>query len=157
MRSERLPAMVCRPHVLFTVMLFSVVVSGCSSEPSRYAAAGTVSIDGAPAPFVLVKFIPDSPNSLTGGSGPIDPTGKFSIGETGKNTGLPSGQYKVTFSQTLVKGKPTLAGSGGKAAEKDATEKEAVADDYRDPHKTPITATIGSGSNNFAFDIKTKK
>ena len=56
-----------------------------------------------------------------------------------------------------MKGKPTLAGSGGKKAEKEKTEKEAVPDDYRDPQKTPITATIGSGPTSFTFDIKVKK
>ena len=56
-----------------------------------------------------------------------------------------------------MKGKPTLAGSGGKKEEKVPTEKEAVPDEYRDPQKTPVTATIGSGTNNFTFDIKVKK
>jgi hypothetical protein len=139
------------------LMLGSVTVLGCSSERSRYAATGTVTMDGAPAPLVVVRFHPGASDPTAGGSGPTDPTGKFTIGEDGKNTGLPSGEYKVTFSQTLVKGKPTLAGSGGKAAEKVPTEKEAVADDYRDPQKTPVTATIGSGINNFTFDIKAKK
>ncbi len=112
-----------------------------------------------PAPYVVVRFHPPSPDSLFGGSGPTDPTGKFSIGETGKNTGFPSGEYKVTFSQTLVNGKPTLAGGGGKKSVEETvpSEREAVADEYRDPEKTPITATIGSGPNDFKFDIKAKK
>jgi hypothetical protein len=144
-------------RIALTVMFLSVTAPGCSSEPSRYAATGTVTMDGAPAPLVVVKFHPPSPDSWAGGSGPTDATGKFTIGENGKNTGLPSGEYKVTFSQTLVKGKPTLAGSGGKKEEKVPTEREAVADDYRDPQKSPITATIGSGTNNFTFDIKARK
>jgi hypothetical protein len=140
-------------------MFLSAIVQGCSSEPSRYAATGTVTMDGAPAPLVVVKFIPVSPNGWAGGIGPTDPTGKFAIGENGKNTGLPSGEYKVTFSQTLVRGKPTLAGGGGKKSVEETvpSEREAVADDYRDPQKTPIIATIGSGTNNFTFDIKARK
>jgi len=114
-------------------------------------------MDGAPAPLVLVKFIPASPDSTAGGGALADPAGKFTIGEDGKNTGLPSGEYKVTFSQTLENGKPTFGGSGGKQSERVPGEKEAVADDYRDPRKTPITAAIGRGSNNFTFDIKAKK
>ena len=106
---------------------------------------------------MVVSFRSADPKSRLGGSGPTDQSGKFTIGENGKNTGLPAGEYKVTFSQTLVKGKPTLAGSGGKKEEKVPTEKEAVPDDYRDPQKTPVTATIGSGTNNFTFDIKVKK
>jgi hypothetical protein len=129
-------------------------LAGCSFEPSRYAATGIVMIDGAPAPMVLVKFHAPTPDSTYGGTGTTDASGKFTIGENGKNTGFPSGEYKVTFSQTLVKGKPTLAGSGGKKDEKVATEREAVADDYRDPAKTPVTAKISSGSNDFKFEIK---
>jgi hypothetical protein len=139
-------------------MLLPATLLGCDSEPSHfYAATGTVTMDGAPAPFVVVKFRPAESSSLRGGSGPTDPTGKFTIGEDGKNTGLPAGEYKVTFSQTLVKGKPTLAGSGGKIEEKVKTEKEAVPDEYRDPQTTPVTATIGTGINNFTFDITIKK
>ncbi len=141
------------------VLLLSVAVLGCPSEPSRYAAAGTVTVDGKPAPFVVVRFHPTWSNSMAGGSGPTDASGKFTIGENGKNTGFQSGEYKVTFSQTLVKGKPTLAGGGGKKNPEETvkSEKEAVAEEYRDPEKTPITATIGSGTNNFTFDIKSMK
>ena len=150
--------MACNARMAFPALLLSATALGCSSsEPSRYAATGTVTMDGAPAPLVVVKFHPVATDSLAGGSGPTDPTGKFTIGENGKNTGFPSGEYKVTFSQTLVDGKPTLAGSGGKKSERVPTEKEAVADDYRDPQKTPVTATIGSGANDFTFNIKAKK
>ena len=138
-------------------MLVLAGFQGCGSEPPRYAATGTVMIDGKPASLVIVSFRLSDLKAMGGGSGTTDKDGKFVIGEDGKNTGLPTGEYKVTFSQTLVKGKPTLAGSGGKKEERVPTEKEAVPDDYRDPQKTPITATIGSGSNNFTFDIKAKK
>ena len=149
--------MISRTRISIAMTLWCVTVPGCLGEPSRYAATGTVTMDGAPAPLVIVRFHPVKSGSLAGGGGRTDEAGKFTIGETGKNTGFPSGDYKVTFSQTLVKGKPTLAGSGGKKAEKDPTEKEAVADDYCDPEKTPVTASIGSGTNNFTFDIKAKK
>jgi hypothetical protein len=145
------------PRVVLPLMLFSVIVPGCFGEPSRYAASGTVTIEGAPAPYVRVTFRPLSPDSLAGGSGSTDQAGKFTIGENGKNSGLPSGEYKVTFSQTYVDGKPTLAGGGGKKEETVPSEKEVVEDDYRDPLKTPITAKITSAGNNFTFDIKVKK
>jgi hypothetical protein len=148
--------MTCASRVALALLL-PVTLLGCDSETARYAATGTVTMDGVPAPFVVVGFRSEAPNSTSGGRGPTDANGKFTIGENGKNTGLQAGEYKVTFSQTLVKGKPTLAGSGGKKEERVPTEKEAVPDDYRDPQKTPITATIGSGTNNFTFDIKIKK
>ena len=149
--------MACHARIALAVMLLPLAVAGCLGEPSRYAATGAVTIDGAPAPLVVVRFHAPSPDSTAGGSGYTDTAGKFTIGQDGKNTGLPRGEYKVTFSQTLVNGKPTLAGSGGKKEEKVPTEREAVADDYRDPQKTPITASIGSGTNTFTFDVKAKK
>ncbi|WP_165228583.1 hypothetical protein [Aquisphaera insulae] len=143
-------------YASFTLIL-PLAALGCSGEPSRYAASGAVTMDGAPAPFVVLKFHPVGGDPKLGGAGHTDDAGKFTIGEDGKNTGFPAGDYRVTFSQTLVKGKPTLAGSGGKAAEREKTEKEAVPDDYRNPEKTPVTATIGRGANAFTFDIKTGK
>ena len=134
----------------------AVALLGCDAEPARYAATGKVTMDGAPAPFVVVSFRSADPKSTSGGRGSTDATGKFTVGENGKNTGLQAGDYKVTFSQTLVRGKPTLAGSGGKKEEKEKTEKEAVPDEYRDPQNTPHSATIGSGTNDFTFDIKVK-
>jgi len=94
---------------------------------------------GAPAVLVIVRFNPVVPDSSPGGSGPADASGRFTIGENGKNTGLPSGEYKVTFSANVVKGKPTLAGSGGKKAEKEATEKEAVRTSTAIPPKNPAS------------------
>ena len=136
----------------------SVVVLGCNPEPSRYAATGKVTLDGAPAPYVVVRFHPADPGSPYGGSGPTDPKGEFTVGQDGKNTGFPAGDYKVTFSQTLVNGKPTLGGGGGKKNPEETvpSEREAVADEYRDPQKTPVTATIGRGPNSFTFDVKKK-
>src|SRR4051794_14133295 len=102
-----------RAFRITVLVLLPVALLGCGGEPSRYAATGKVTMDGVPAPYVVVKFRNPDPNSRSGGSGTTDKDGKFTIGEDGKNTGLPADQYKVTFSQTLVKGKPTLAGSGG--------------------------------------------
>lgn len=151
--------MTLKSRTALIVLILAVLGPGCSWEPPRYAATGAVTIDGVPAPYVSVKFFPVSPNSLTGGSGSTDATGKFSIGESGKNTGFPAGEYKVAFSQAVMNGKPMIAGGGGKKNPEETlpSEREGVADDYRDPQKTPITATIISSTNNFTFDIKAKK
>jgi hypothetical protein len=155
---KRNPTMGRNARIALAFSLLTAAAPGCtSSEPSRYAATGTVTMDGAPTHYVVVSFHPVAAGSLYGGAGHTDESGRFTIGEDGKNTGFPVGDYKVTFSQTLVRGKPTLGGSGGKKAEQEPTEKEAVADDYRDPEKTPVAATIGRGPNTFTFDIKAKK
>jgi len=42
-------------HAPFALLL-PLAALGCSGEPSRYAATGTVTMNGAPAPFVVLKF-----------------------------------------------------------------------------------------------------
>ena len=140
----------------FLVALVICSLVGCSSEPSRYAATGTVSMDGKPAPFVVITFHATSGDAAASGSGRTDVKGDFKIGEDGKNSGFQTGEYKVTFAQSIVKGQPTLAGSGGKEGEKIASEKEGVADEFRDREKTPVTANIVKGKNEFKFEIKAK-
>jgi len=114
-------------------------------------------MDGKPAPFVVITFHAKSGDAAASGSGRTDVKGDFKIGEDGKNSGFQTGEYKVTFTQSIVKGQPTLAGSGGKEGEKIASEKEGVADEFRDREKTPVTANIVKGKNEFKFEIKAKK
>jgi hypothetical protein len=137
--------------------LICVVSSGCSFEETRYPVSGTVAIGGAPAGLTVVKFLPSDPNvdSKHAGSTMADSDGKFSIGGDGKNTGLPAGEYKVTFSQTVTAGGKPIVGSGGKRSEPVAG-KEAVPSEYRDVKTTPITVQVGRDSTTFAFDIKKK-
>jgi hypothetical protein len=132
--------------------------AGCSSEPTRYPVTGTVTIDGAPAGHATVKFIPAEPGTdpKHGGLVTADAEGKFSLGEEGKNTGLPAGSYKVAFSQALINGKASVGGSGGKASERLPGETDGVPESYRDPKTTPVTATVGPGSTTFTFEIKKK-
>jgi hypothetical protein len=134
---------------------FCVVVAGCSFEPSRYPVSGVVTLDGTQAALTVVRFQPANGNKdpRRAGMGVTDATGRFTIGESGKNTGLPTGEYKVTFSQTLVNGRPVF-GSGGKASERLVGEAEAVPEAYRNPATTPVTAQVGSSGGNFSFDIK---
>jgi hypothetical protein len=137
--------------------LFAVLAPGCSFEVPRYPVSGTVAIDGVAAGLTTVKFLPADPNAdlRNGGMTMADGTGKFSIGADGKNTGLPAGEYKVTFTQTVdSKGKP-IVGSGGKKSEAVAG-KEAVPDAYRDVKTTPVSVRVGRDANTFTFEIKKK-
>jgi hypothetical protein len=144
-----------RSRFLILPVLFSALSSGCSFEEPRYPVSGTVAIDGVPAGLTMVRFLPADPNTdpRFAGMTMADDNGKFSIGADGKNTGLPAGEYKVTFTQTVDgSGKP-IVGSGGKKSEAVAG-KEAVPQAYRDIKTTPVTVQVGRNSNTFTFDIK---
>lgn len=132
------------------------VVVGCSGEPTRLPISGSVKVGGVPAGFATVRFIPSGPNAdpMYGSIIPCDDKGEFILGSDGKNTGLPPGQYKVSFSQTLINGKPSNAGSGGKKGERLAGETDGIPALYRDPEKTPELVTVSSSSKSFQFDLK---
>ncbi len=142
---------------LLLVASFSILTLGCGSgEATRYPVSGTVKIGGSPAGLVTVRFIPTGPraNPAHGGIVVADASGAYALGTAGTNSGLPVGQYKVTFSLTLIGGVPTQGGSGGKQTETSAMEVEGVPDTYRDPNTTPETITVSKNSKTFDFDIK---
>jgi hypothetical protein len=134
-----------------------LVALGCSSEVARYPISGSVSINGVPAGLATVKFIADGKtNKEYGGSCLSDGTGKFVIGSNDKNLGLPEGDYKVTFSQSVGKDGKPIYGSGGKKSEVIGGEREAVPDIFRNPDTTPISAHVGRSGNDFKFEIFSK-
>ena len=139
-------------------LLFAVGLFGCSGEPSRLGVEGTVKIDGVPAPMTVIRFFPTNPDAdpRSANTAKSDEKGIWSLKQDGKNAGLPVGDYKVTFSQTTVRGKPVLSGSGGKKNERLAGELENVPEIYRNPATTTITAHVSNSSTTFDFDIKRK-
>lgn len=140
-------------NISIGVGFFCLLVVGCS-EARRYPVSGVVTINSAPAALTTVIFQPADAGAdpRRGGVAVTDDKGNFTIGGA-DNKGLPAGEYKVTFSQTLINGKPAH-GSGGKKSEMIRGEKEAVPDDYRDPAKTPISAKVTGATNTFTFDIQ---
>lgn len=143
---------------LKTICSAAVIVAfgiGCSFEPTRYPISGTVKINGASGANAVVVFTPSAgaTDTYRGGSVTTDKDGKFSLGDPAKNTGLLAGEHKVSFSQTLINGKPAHGGSGSKKSEQVAGEKEAVPAAFRKADTTPITVKIGSTST-FDFDVK---
>jgi hypothetical protein len=134
------------------ILVFGI---GCSFEPTRYPISGTVKINGASGAYAVIVFTPVAgpTDSYRGGSVTTDNQGKFSLGDKGKNTGLLAGDHKVTFTQTLINGKPAHGGGGSKKSEQLVGEKEAVPAAYRKAETTPITVKIGS-TPTIDFDVK---
>jgi hypothetical protein len=116
-------------------------------------------MDGNPLGLATLQFYPADPNvdQSNGGTARTDENGTFTYGEEGKNTGLAAGDYKVTVSQTLIGGKPSLGGSGGKKSEQVAGEKENVPDLYRHPNTTTLTAHVDKDNRALTFELTRKK
>jgi hypothetical protein len=135
------------------------LAAGCSSGVTRYPVTGSVVMDGQPLGLATIHFYPVDPavDQSNGGAARTDEAGKFSLGEEGKKTGLAAGDYKVTVSQTLISGKPSLGGSGGKKSEMVAGEKENVPDIYRSAQTTTLTAHVDKNSRTITLELSKKK
>ena len=96
--------------------ILCIIAGGCSWNRAVIQLTGTVTINGSPAALTHVIFVAVNPATPTssGGSTTTDKDGNFTITNGGKDPGLMSGEYKVIFQQTLIKGKPSLGGSRGK-------------------------------------------
>jgi hypothetical protein len=140
-------------------ILFWGLTPGCSSGVTRYPVAGTVVMDGQPVGLATIHFYPADPatDQSNGGTARTDETGKFSLGEEGKNTGLAAGDYKVLVSQTLIGGKPTVSGSGGKKSEMAPGEKENIPDVYRSLQTTTLLTHVDKNSRTVTLELTKKK
>lgn len=141
----------------FILLMSLFFVVGCSSEVPRYPVSGTVLINGVPAGLATIKFLAyGKTNEGYGGTVISDISGKFVLGNIDKNQGLPEGDYKVVFSQSVGKDGKPIYGSGGKKSEMIGGEREAIPEQYRNSTSTPITAHVGRSGNEFKFDINSK-
>lgn len=88
-----------------TAMIFSSLVMvfaiGCGGNPDApQPVSGNVSVKGgSPLRKGVVRFtnVAGKKNSAIG---EIDPSGSFQLSSTGKNDGVPAGDYTVTFAGT---------------------------------------------------------
>jgi hypothetical protein len=120
---------------------------------------GAVLVDGTPGSLTVVTFWADDPNAPPGTGGRIttDEKGEFAIGGTDKDTGLPPGNYKITFSRFVDNNGKAVHGGGKKSEAKyEVPSKEVIPEQYRDRSKTPIAAQVSRSSNSFKFEIMTK-
>jgi hypothetical protein len=135
------------------------VLSGCSSGSNKVPVTGTVLVDGTPGSLTILTFWSEDPNAPPGGLGRVvtDDKGEFSIGEQGKDTGLPPASYKITFSRFLDKnGKPVFGGGKKSEAAYEVPSKESMPEQYRDRSKTPVSVEVSRTSNTFRFEVSTK-
>lgn len=146
---------IARAYPLFVASLICLVF-GCSGTITRHPISGTVKMDGKPLALAIVNFYPADPKAdqSGGGTARTDDNGNFTYGEDGKNTGLVTGEFKITVSQTLINGKPSIAGSGGKKGEKEKGEIENVPDVYRSLATTTLTAKVSKTDRTITIEMQ---
>src|SRR6516225_7282215 len=126
-----------------------LVLNGCSSEPNRYEAGGTVTLDSKPVENAMLVFVPDDATGVAG-LAQTDKDGKFKITSIGK-PGLPAGKYSVSIKAT------TGGGFGGGTTADEKKEKmmdmmmngpkdlvDVIPPLYSDPQKSGLRAEVTS-------------
>lgn len=140
-------------YLPLTLILF--LFAGCSGKeyegPKRYAVSGKVTFDGEPVDGGIISFIPATeqpPDKQRTSGGPIV-GGEYALAE---GQGLNEGEYQVEVRWSKPTGKQIkdTADTGGMI---DVT-KNVIPDKYN--VVTELRAKVGSGTNKFDFDLKSK-
>jgi hypothetical protein len=127
------------------------------SAPRMYQVTGTVTIDGKPADLVTVYFWPLNMGNKRNfefkhATAVTDPQGRFSLKAGGGETGIAAGDYKVTFSRLMIRGKPV----GAERRKKTDGAVEAIPEQFRDENSKLNIVTVSSTQQDFPFDVPLK-
>lgn len=136
--------------------LLVVSVAGCGGDdgPKTYETKGKVTIDGAPAPDLIVNFMPTD-GGLTEGSGVTNSDGTFSVssGSTGK-AGLEPGTYKVYLAPVPGEGPSEGAEDYNNADPNAANDNAPYPKEWGQPATTPLEVTIKEEVNQVNVEVK---
>jgi hypothetical protein len=141
------------------VVFLVAVVAGCGGEPKLLDVTGTVLLDGKPTERVEVHFFPVDENPkyfpFRRSLGLTDKAGKFYLTCGGGKRGIEAGDYKVTFSRWVEKGK-AVAGLGQKPDDAGHSAVQTLPITLTDPNQTKMTAKVAAGQTDFTFEIASK-
>jgi len=143
---------------LVACVVLAVGLVWSEMPPALVPVSGTVTIDGKPADSVTVYFWPVNRNSTSDrmyrqATGMTDAAGRFALKSGSGETGIAQGDYKVTFSRLVARGKAVGADTR-KSVRSGAVE--SIPKSYLEPDQTPANATVSSSQREFAFEIPSK-
>lgn len=137
------------PRLVLVVSLGMLTsLTGCNSNapaasrPKVSQVTGRVTCEGKPLKGAFVTFYPIS--SDNSGTGETDEDGHFAISTFAKNDGAVLGEHTVTIFR------PELGSVPGMSSQS-STE---IPSKYTAKEKTPLTANVVEGSNQFEFVVK---
>jgi hypothetical protein len=143
--------------LMFCLTVVAPFIGGCGgkSGPPRFAAEGTVLLDGAPLPAGVIRFIPEGTNKGPAASATIQ-NGKFSLDAS---SGPVAGQHRVEIEATGYEG---FAVDDEQAyAQKATTTRGPVIPQNPIPptynRQSTLSKTItAEGPNTFEFNLSSK-
>jgi hypothetical protein len=144
------------------LLLGSIWVAGCGrGGPDVVSVTGLVTLDGGPVEGAIVTFNPSDPSGVFA-TGITTADGRFRlnpIAAGGKpGSGAVAGEYVVTIAKVETPPAAPAANpddpSVSEASVRKAPKpKYIVPKDYGSKETSGLTATVGSGSNDFTFEL----
>jgi hypothetical protein len=122
------------------------LTSGCGGTYDS-SVHGIVKLDGNPVPRGTVTFSPSGGSGSTA-YGLIQSDGAYEL-RTGREEGLPPGQYSVTVAANEA---PTATGRDGGPP---PTGKPITPEWYRSPSTSGLSFAVNSGNNEINLDLNT--
>jgi hypothetical protein len=136
-----------RTHVLSGIAAVSCALTcGCGGTYDS-TVHGVVKLDGGPVPRGTVTFSPSGGGPTAYGL--IQTDGAYQL-RTGREEGLPPGQYAVTVAANEA---PTTAGRDGGPP---PTGKPITPEWYRNPTTSGLSFAVESGDNEINLELNTK-
>jgi hypothetical protein len=144
-----------------------VVVLGCSGDDSglgrRYKVTGKVTYKGEPVAHGTVNFLPSKPPPPEGRAATGDlKDGYYSLVTTGNDDGALPGEYKVAIvaldvdlaAAAAPKEQGGMIHQGDPAHQKaQKNAKKLIPTKYTSGETSGLTATVGTSSNKFDFEL----
>ena len=134
-------------RVFLPVLMALASVPGCAETRTSgvpiVPTTGTVTLDGRPIAGAHLEFIPVGDTRGQGGSARAAGDGSYTATTPFGETGLPSGQYRVTIKKFETRGAP--ADPPDDFAPADSPYRQTLPPDYSDDLHTKLTATVISG------------
>jgi hypothetical protein len=136
-------------------------VLGCSGSgsaitlPDTVAALGVVTLDGKPAPFAMVTFVPRGGTKGIECIGVTDEAGEFQLKQVRGNPGVPPGEYTVVINR-YVKSDGTPVALDGSEPPANLGAVESLPAYYSNPGESMLSATVTPQGGAFNFDLKSK-
>jgi hypothetical protein len=136
-------------------LIGSLITTGCgrSGDSETVPVAGTIIVDGRPAGYASIQFLPVEHTLGNGGGAITDANGRYSIVTPKKTNGLAPGKYKITISRRLNKdGSP----ADPKIPPADSAAAESLPKKFSDRDQTTLFITLmPDDKSSVDFKLKT--
>lgn len=133
-----------RWHAMFMVAMASCFGCGGNGVPMGQV-EGTVTLDGQPVEKAVIRFTSEGARGARGMviDGEITDLTSFAVGD-----GAPVGEHRVTVQESYGQ---VGGGRANSAAMRPVTK---LPKQYSNIMRTPLTADVASGSNEFTFELE---